>query len=136
MWSEPTVPTLTTAVAERIERDATMLDPSEIATYLQEELGQRMAAHLVGLADTRQIGRYARAGGPEPSSTTGRRLREAYKVVRMIVEAYDSKTTKAWLFGTNSRLDNEAPIEMLGQATRGEQFTAVVRAARQFASIP
>jgi hypothetical protein len=130
------VPSLTASAAERIERDAIVLDPREIAAYLQDELGQRMAAHLVGLADTRQIGRYASAGGPEPSSGTGRRLREAYKVVRMIVEAYDAKTTKAWLFGTNSKLDDEAPIELLGQATRGEQFTAVVRAARQFASIP
>jgi hypothetical protein len=128
------VPTLTAHAAEQLERDATVLDPSEIATYLQSQLGQRMAAHLVGLSDTRQIGRYAHADGPDPSATTERRLREAYKVVRMIAEAYDAKTAKAWLFGTNSRLDDEAPIELLGQATETAELTAVIRAARQFAS--
>ena len=127
------MPTLTASAAEQLERDATVLAPSDIAAYLQEQLGQRMAAHLVGLSDTRQVGRYAREYGPVPSETTERRLREAYKVVRMIAEAYDAKTAKAWLFGTNSRLDDEAPIELLGQATETAQLAAVVRAARQFA---
>ena len=128
------MPTLTASAAERLEHDATVLAPSEIAAYLQEQLGQRMAAHLVGLSDTRQIGRYARADGPDPSESTERRLREGYKVVRMITEAYNAKTVKAWLFGTNSRLDDEAPIELLGEASETAQLAAVVRAARQFAS--
>lgn len=128
------MPALTASAAEQLEHDATVVAASEIAAYLQQQLGQRMAAHLVGLADTRQLGRYAREDGPEPSQVTERRLREAYKVVRMIVEAYDAKTAQAWLFGTNSRLDDEAPIELLGQATETAQLAAVVRAARQFAS--
>jgi hypothetical protein len=131
---ESTVTALTAPVAEQLEADANRLSASEIAAYLQEHLGQRMAAHLVGLADTRQIGRYAKPDGPEPSAITERRLREAYKVVGMIIAAYGAKTAKAWLFGTNSRLDDEAPIEALGSATATEQFIPVVRAARQFAS--
>jgi hypothetical protein len=127
------LPALTASAAEQLEHDANRLEPTEIAAYLQDQLGQRVAAHLVGLADTRQIGRYAREQGT-PSETTERRLREGYKAVRMIVDAYNAKTAKAWLFGTNSRLDDEAPIEVLGQATATPQFGAVVRAARQFAS--
>jgi hypothetical protein len=128
------VPTLTVSAAEQLEHDAMVRSPSELAAYLQERLGQRMAAHLVGLADTRQIGRYARPDGPAPSTVTERRLREGYKVVRMIVEAYDARTAKAWLFGTNTRLDDEAPIEVLGEASETARLAAVVRAARQFAS--
>lgn len=128
------MPVLTPSAAEQLERDATVLSPRELAGYLQEQLGQRMAAHLVGLADTRQIGRYARDDGPAPAAMTERRLREGYKVVRMLVDAYDAKTAKAWLFGTNSRLDDEAPIEVLGQASETPQLASVVRAARQFAS--
>jgi hypothetical protein len=64
-----------------------------------------------------------------------RRLREGYKVVRMIVEPYDAKTAKAWLFGTNTRLDDNAPIELLRDARSTDEFIAVQRAARQFASI-
>jgi hypothetical protein len=128
------VPVLTPSAAEQLERDAATLAPSAIAVYLQEQLGQRMAAHLAGLADTRQIGRYAREDGPSPSPLTQRRLREGYKTVRMIVDAFDADTAKAWLFGTNTRLDDEAPIEVLGEATETAQFAGVVRAARQFAS--
>jgi uncharacterized protein (DUF2384 family) len=128
------MPTLTASAAEKLEYDATVLAASDIARYLQEQLGQRMAAHLVGLSDSRQIGRYSREDGPHPSETTERRLREAYKVVRMIADAYDAKTAKAWLFGTNSRLDDQAPIEVLGQSAEPAHMTAVVRAARQFAS--
>jgi hypothetical protein len=133
-WKKETpVPALTASAAEQLEHDANRLEASEIAGYLQEQLGQRVAAYLAGLSDTRQIGRYARQEGA-PSETTERRLREGYKAVRMITDAYNAKTAKAWLFGTNSRLDDEAPIEVLGQARATEQFAAVVRAARQFAS--
>ena len=123
----------TDAVAT-LEHEAVSRDIGEIAGVLQEQLGQRMAAHLAGLTDAKQIGRYGRAGGPEPSGQTERRLREGYLVVQMIVAAYDAKTAKAWLFGTNSRLDDDAPIERLGSARSTEDFIAVKRAARQFAN--
>jgi hypothetical protein len=55
-------------------------------------------------------------------------------VVRMLVDAYDEKTALAWLFGTNTRLDEQAPIEVLAAATKTSEFAAVVRAARQVAS--
>jgi hypothetical protein len=127
------MPALTASAAEHLEHDANRLEPGEIAAYLQQQLGQRVAAHLAGLSDTRQIGRYVRQQ-EAPSQITERRLREGYKAVRMISDAYNAKTAQAWLFGTNSRLDDEAPVEVLGQAEATEQFAAVVRAARQFAS--
>lgn len=127
------MPVITPEAAVHLEHQASALDSSEIAAYLQEQLGQRMAAYLVGLSDSRQVGRYAR-GTTRPSSVTDRRLREGYKTVRMIVDAYDARTVKAWLFGTNSRLDDEAPIDVLASAENGESFKAVIRAARQFAS--
>lgn len=128
------LPASTGAVADQIEHDGSVLSVTAIAVYLQTHLGQRVAAHLAGLSDAKQIGRYTRENGPDPSPSTERRLREGYKVVRMIVDAYDAKTAKAWLFGTNSRLDDEAPIDVLGNAAATESFTAVVRAARRFAS--
>ena len=96
-------------------------------------MGQRVAAAIAGLADAKQIGRYARDDA-RPHSATERRLREGYKVVRMLADAYDATTAKAWLFGTNSRLDDQAPIEVLGGATQTADFTMVVQAARQVAS--
>ena len=122
---------LTASQAERIDREASTLPVGEVAAYLQERLGQRMTAFLAGLTDAKQVGRYAREDGPEPRAAVAQRLRHGYKVVRMISEAYDAETAKAWLFGTNTRLDDQAPIEVLRTAERPEQFTAVIRAARQ-----
>jgi uncharacterized protein (DUF2384 family) len=54
--------------------------------------------------------------------------------VRMLADTYDEKTARAWLFGTNTRLDDNAPIEVLGAASETAEFAMVVRAARQVAS--
>ena len=128
------MPVLTPPAAEKLDRDAATLAVADVAGYLQNHLGQRVAAHLVGLRDAKQIGRYRREDGPEPNQRTELRLREGYKVVRMIVEAFDEKTAKAWLFGTNTRLDDEAPIDVMRAATEPAQFAEVRAAARQLVS--
>jgi len=128
------MPVLTVSAMQQLDDEATTRSMGEIAAYLQEAVGQRVAAAIAGLADAKQIGRYAREDGPEPHGATERRLREGYKVVRMLVDAYDGKTARAWLFGTNSRLDDCAPIEVLGQASSAAEFASVVKAARQVAS--
>ena len=128
------MPVLTPSAAEQLDRDAATLPISEVAGYLQDELGQRIAAHLVGLRDAKQVGRYRKVDGPTPNQTTDLRLREGYKIVRMIVESFDEKTARAWLFGTNTRLDDEAPIDVLRQASEPAQFAEVRAAARQLVS--
>jgi hypothetical protein len=125
---------LTTPAAHQLDDEAATRSVRELAAYLQEAVGQRVAASMAGLADAKQIGRYARDGGPEPHGVTERRLREGFKVVKMLIDAYDAKTARAWLFGTNTRLDDRAPIEVLGAATETAEFAMVVRAARQVAS--
>ena len=124
---------LTASAAERLDFEATSRPIGEVAGYLQDAVGQRVAAAIAGLADPKQIGRYARDEA-RPHATTERRLREGFKVVRMLVDAYDATTARAWLFGTNTRLDDQAPIEVLGAATQTADFTMVVQAARQVAS--
>jgi len=128
------MPVLTVGAAQRLDDEAATRSIREIAAYLQDAVGQRVAAAIAGLVDAKQIGRYAREEGPEPHGATERRLREGYKVVRMLIDAYDGKTARAWLFGTNTRLDDRAPIEVLGAATETAEFAAVVRAARQLVS--
>jgi hypothetical protein len=128
------LPVLTRPAAERLDHDASTLPVAEIAGYLQGALGQRIAAHLIGSRDAKQIGRYRKADGPTPNPTTDLRLREGYKIVRMIVESFDDKTVRAWLFGTNTRLDDAAPIDVLRQATAPTQFAEVRAAARQLVS--
>jgi uncharacterized protein (DUF2384 family) len=127
------MPVLTASAAHQLDIEASSRSIREIAAYLQDTVGQRVAAAIAGLADAKQIGRYAREEA-QPHGTTERRLREGYKVVRMLVDAYDDKTARAWLFGTNTRLDDQAPVEVLGAAIDTADFTMVVQAARQVAS--
>jgi hypothetical protein len=117
----------------KIEHEATIRNVSEIAELLQASLGQALTAHLAGLADTRQVGRIGR-GEHRPQTLTERRLREGYKVAGMVANLYDWETAKAWLFGTNTRLDDQSPVDVLGSAKTDQEFTDVARAAKQFAS--
>jgi hypothetical protein len=61
------------------------------------------------------------------------RLRYAYKVVRLLVEAYDASTAKAWLFGSNTRLNDEAPAYLLRRALTVADLRQLVPTARAFA---
>jgi hypothetical protein len=127
---------VTERLVDEVERAAARGDAADLAQYLQEQLGQRIAAHLVGLGDSRQIGRWARRQHlPTAGGDYDRRLHEGYKIVRIIVEGYDANTAKAWLFGTNTRLDDHAPIDVIAQATATADFRSVLRVARQFASV-
>lgn len=128
------MPVLTPSAAHQLDIEVSSRSISEIAAYLQNTVGQRVAAAIAGLTDAKRIGRYAREESLQPHPTTERRLREGYKVVRMLVDAYDDKTARAWLFGTNTRLDDQAPVEVLGAAKDSADFTSVVQAARQVAS--
>lgn len=125
---------LTPRAAADLDHEVATRSVAEVASYLQSTVGQRVAAAIAGLADARQIGRYAADGGPMPREAVERRLREGYKVVRMLTDAYDATTAKAWLFGINSRLDDQAPIDLLGAADDTETLASVVRAARQVAA--
>jgi hypothetical protein len=125
---------ITAQTADRLDAEAARTPIADVAGYLQRLLGQRMAGYLANVADVKQIGRYQRPDGPKPGTATDRRLRAGFKIVRMIEGVYDGETARAWLFGTNTRLDDRAPIGVLREATSEQDFTDVVRAARAFAS--
>lgn len=120
------MPPLTAAVLEQIDAAATRTSVEELFSYLRAALGERVAAYLGGDAD--------RAAMPGSDDVRDVRLRVGYRVVRMIQTPYDSETAKAWLFGTNARLGDRAPIEILARAITTEQLADVRRAAQQFAT--
>lgn len=133
------MPEPTVERSETLVEQATHQSVSQIAGFLQETLGQRMTAYLAGIANAKQVGRWQSQSpsAPRPNQDTEYRLREGYKVVSMLVEAYDAPTAKAWLFGTNIRLEDRAPIELLREARPDNGVaTSVMRAARQAAAIP
>lgn len=114
-----------------IAREATTRSVSEIARYLQETLGQQVVAYVCGLKDPKMVGQWA-SGKTAPRSTASLRLRQAYEAVRLITDAYGSDTARAWLFGSNTRLDDEAPAYLLRYARTFDGMRSIVPAARAF----
>ena len=117
-----------------VEREAVQTEIAEIARYLQETLGQKIAAYLSGLTDPKVVGKWAR-GESRPKGFADTRLRHAFQAVRMLVDAYDAQTAQAWLFGCNSRLGDKAPATVLRNAESPEALAAVVPTARAFAAM-
>ena len=115
-----------------IEREATVTGIAEIAAFLQDALGQKVTAYLSGLRDAKIVGRWVR-GQADPRDLVKMRLRAGYQAARLIVEAYGPETAKAWFFGCNTRLDDEAPASVLRRARTPDDLRHVVPAARAFA---
>jgi hypothetical protein len=121
--------------AELITHEAVAFDITKIAAYLQSALGQKLVAYLAGINDPKMVGRWS-TGRVQPRDAVNLRLREAYKATRMLVEAYDATTAKAWWVGTNTRLDDHAPAAALRNAQDPEAARFVAPAARAFAGGP
>lgn len=124
--------TMTAGKLEQIERDAATTKLPKVASYLQDTLGQKLTAYVAGLTDPKSVGAWIR-GVNDPRDTTVMRLRCAYQAVRMLVEAYDADTAKAWLLGTNTRLNDEAPAYLLRNAQAVDDLRQLVPTARAFA---
>lgn len=116
---------------EQIERKARIAKISEIAAYLQEKLGQKITAYLSGLKDPKVVGAWAKGRG-EPRDLAAFRLRCAYEAALMLVEAYGPETAKSWFFGTNTRLDDEAPAYLLRHVKTPEDLRFIIPSARAF----
>lgn len=114
-----------------LEHEAVTADFADVAGWLQENLGQQLTAYVAGLRDPKVVGKWRRGGSPRASAEF--RARTAYTAARMLVDAYGPSTARAWLLGSNSRLDDEAPAWLLRHATEPGDVRFLVPAARAFA---
>jgi hypothetical protein len=119
---------------EAIERDSATAALADVVEYLQEHLGSQTVAYLAGLQDPQMLRRWK--NGTEPQELTKRRLRCSYQATRMLVETFDDETADAWFFGSNSKLDDEAPARVLRTAQSFDDLRLIVPAAKSFARAP
>jgi hypothetical protein len=115
----------------RIEREATTQAISQIAQYLQEHLGQKITSYLSGVDHAKTVGLWI-TGQSDPRDLPKTRLRCAYQAARLLIEAYDDETAKAWFFGSNTLLDDEAPAYLLRHGRTPEDLRLIIPAARMF----
>jgi hypothetical protein len=117
-----------------IERDSNTTAIAGITEYLQRHLGRQATSYIAGLKDATMVAKWR--DGVEPRQVTRMKLRHAYIAVRMIAEAFDDRTVEAWFFGSNTRLDGEAPAWVLRYAKSLDDVRFVVPAAKAFARAP
>ncbi|MDX8150155.1 hypothetical protein SK069_00990 [Patulibacter brassicae] len=115
-----------------VEREAVTEDFAQIAGWLQDHLGQQLAAYVTGLRDPKVVGRWRR-GIAHPRPAAEMRARTAFQLARLLVDAYGERTARAWLLGSNSRLDDEAPAWLLRHAEDAGDLRRLVPVARAFA---
>ena len=127
----PTFKILDPNLREIVEREATTREISKIAGYLQEHLGQKITAYLSGVDHAKTVGQWI-AGHVEPRDLPKTRLRYAYQAARFLIETYDDETARAWFFGSNTLLDDEAPAYVLRHGTTPDDLRLVVPAVRRF----
>jgi hypothetical protein len=123
--------TLSEVKTRSLEHEARVMKIEQIASFLQDALGQKITAYLSGLKDPKVVGLWAR-GRAEPRDLPRQRLRCAYEAARMLIEAYGEDTARSWFFGTNTRLDDEAPAYLLRHVQTPEDMRFIVPAARAF----
>jgi len=70
-----------------------------------------------------------------PHQAKETRLRYAYQAARMLIDIYDADTARAWFFGSNTRLDDEAPAYLIRKADELEDLRFIIPAARAFAGV-
>jgi len=117
-----------------IERASATTPLPEVVEYLQEHLGGAALGYLAGLSDTQMLRRWRDGASPQPIAK--QRLRSAYHATRMLVEAFDDETAEAWFFGSNSKLDDEAPVRVLRTAQSVDDLRLIVPAAKAFTRAP
>ena len=102
---------------------------SDIAGVLQSHLGQKLVAHMAGLADAKAIGKYARSERT-PQTDAEKRLRAAYLVLTIMLDDESAHTARAWFIGMNPQLDGEAPADVI----RDGRFKEVLAAVRSYST--
>jgi hypothetical protein len=119
-----------------VEHESATAPIAEIARFLAQHLGQQATAYVAGVKGAAQVAKWIDGDTPPKGQMTRLRLRDGYRAARLIVAAYDDATAEAWFFGSNSRLDDEAPAWVLRHARSLDDLRMVVPAAKAFARAP
>jgi hypothetical protein len=92
----------------------TRVSVPQMAQRLQELLGQKLTAFIVGVADPKEVGQWAREErAPEPALIA--HLGTAYEVASRLRQVESAAAVQAWFVGMNPDLDDRAPAEVIAQ---------------------
>ncbi|MGO9249625.1 MAG: XRE family transcriptional regulator [Solirubrobacteraceae bacterium] len=101
---------------------------ADIAAFLQDALGQKLVAFMVGVEDPKTVGRWASGNRLPKDLEVERRLRDAHQIFRLLLTQESPYTVRAWFVGLNPQLDDESPAV----AIRDGRTRDVLVAAKAF----
>ena len=102
------------------------------AAYLLDAIGPRIAAASLGLADARQVKRWAKEGDEPREHLVAQRLDALFWIVRAIDAVYSGAVAARFLRSANPQLADDAPLMVLSTATGGDEIRRALTAARAF----
>lgn len=85
---------------------------ADMAQYVQDVLGPRLAALVVGVEDAGDVIKWIH-GEERPSPEVARHLRDAFHVAQLLVQAESPRAVRSWFLGMNPELDDRAPALVL-----------------------
>lgn len=111
-------------------KDSVKQDLSELTSWLLEHVGQRISAVALGLSDASMLRRYKQGGVESLRGDRESRLRLLYRVSRMISDAFDDETARAFLISSNPQLGDKSPAVILSDEKVSQAESEVLGAAR------
>jgi hypothetical protein len=91
--------------------------------FLQDELGQKLVAHMAGVSDPKTVCRWAK-GERMPRADSEHRLRESYRIFQLLLTKESPHTVRAWFVGLNPQLDDESPARAIGEGRTRDALVA------------
>jgi hypothetical protein len=114
--------------------ESVKLSVPEKSGFLLRTVGPRLTAASLGLADARQVKRWAHdEESIEPrEQIVAARLDALYWIVRAVGLAYSEPVAARFIRSSNPQLHDDAPLSMLADAADERAITRVVAATRAF----
>jgi hypothetical protein len=113
---------------QRAHRDTVAIVTADIARFLVDLLGLGLVSEMCGV-ESSTVTRWM--DSTTPTTTNERRLRLAYQVARLLLEADSTYVVRAWFIGMNPMLDDDSPSEAIAQ----DRLREVMTAARLYAEV-
>jgi len=101
---------------------ATRISIDQIAQFLLENLGGRLAGFIADV-DPKTIQRWA-SGEQAPRQDAERKIRAAFQIFHVLMQAESPATIRAWFIGMNPQIEDLSPSEAIAEGRLREALAA------------
>jgi len=95
-----------------------------MAAFLQDALGQKLVAFMVGVEDPKTVGKWAKTKHLPRDIDVERKLRHGYQIFRLLLTEESPYTVRAWFVGLNPQLNDESPATAIREGRTRDVLVA------------